>query len=136
MSGLSFFGGSANVTTKVCRFYLKGHGITIHDIEENNKIFRMVISKALASNTDVVTCNFKQHLDYFNLPLERGVDYPVYDICLTSSTGATDAATLEQVVTSVLERLSTIKLRPWQRVFANAAVVFPLTPLGTLVTVS
>lgn len=105
--------------------YCKGCKTTIYDIEENKKILRKIFISAIANRLPIITSEFKLSLAAFSIPLEK-TDYQVYDVCLGSKTDMIlpTKSIAKSVVDVMLDKMKTINPMPWQKIFANAAVVY------------
>lgn len=95
---------------------------SIYEIFKSLSIINKMITAA-SERQVIVLSDFKQHLSAFGLPV-RHQPYNVYDIHLPDlpNTGTPEGD--EQIVRKVLARLDVVQLKDYQRVMANAAVVY------------
>lgn len=122
---------------EIFNIYGSGCGTTINAAEEAIASMNAVITDAINDNVTISTCSFKSILKNFEISLVRGLDYPVYDQCWSVVLDDTSGKSAQAVASRLLDRLSTAKIRPWQKVFANAAVVYQaLEQRGVLVGMS
>lgn len=107
---------------RILPLWIRGTRLTLHEVDENSKFVAKLITKAIANQVTVVTAGFKDHLAAFNIPLEHA-DYSVYDLdWVCSATGK--YKTIEAAISRMLDRMATVKVLRWQKIFANAAVVY------------
>lgn len=109
---------------KVYSMYARGSGLSLYDAEQNAKKLAKAVDAAVANGVAVVTANFKAMLSALSITRVQGVNYPVYDLCWSTSCDADGAEETAAIVSKVLDRMATAKPRPWQRVFANAAIAY------------
>lgn len=106
----------------VREMYRPGAGKLLADIYKIRDIVAAAISSAAKDGIEIVTSDFKSHITAFNLPLH--VDYPVYDMHIPligpSGSKQQDAANVRKV----LQRFKTQKTKEYQRILANADVVY------------
>lgn len=104
--------------------YGKGSGTPLYDVEAAKLKVAKIVNAAIANNVVVVTSDFKSLLAEFPIDRVQGVDYPVYDCCWGAAGTVDDIKIARAVVSKVLDRLATTKIKPWQRILANAAVAY------------
>lgn len=108
---------------KICDIYRPGAGKTIKKIDKTKNIIRKVLLKASSEKRNIVTSDFKSHIIAFDLPRDHR-DYCVYDLHLDDIKPTNSYAKDSQIVDRVLEKMSTCTTRDYQRIIAQAAVVY------------
>lgn len=91
--------------------YAKGLGMTVAQAEAGCAQVKELFIGALGNGNVILTSQFKRAVKAFELPRVLDADYEVYDCC-------------EHVSLTAAPRLANLKLRPWQRLLANASVVY------------
>jgi hypothetical protein len=103
--------------------YRSGEGKSVKEIFGLVKGIRQLILKANAKGSPILLSDFKQYLTVFKLPLTTK-QYEVYDLNIprleSSKSQEEDEATLIQV----LDKMESREPQAWQKVSANAAVVY------------
>lgn len=113
----------AEAPPKLYPLYLKGTGESIYAIQQTEKLFKNLITQASSNGVDVVVSNFKRLLAWFRLEHYKS-EYNVYDLSYPIVRMPPEAViqhTLEGV-----EKLAAAPLMPWQKLLANASVVYQM----------
>lgn len=103
-------------TTKI-NLFKRGTGVSIYEVNQRLKKIKHMMTKCLNEGTPIMTTNFKSHLSAYDLPLLK-TKYEVYDLGLGLDVLPEDKAV------SVLETMEAAPLLPYQKMTANAAVVY------------
>lgn len=103
--------------------YRPGAGKIFKSIQKTEKIIRKLILTANAQERPIVLSDFKSHLSAFKLPLDRRA-YHVYDLHLPDIKPAADQASDFSLIQKILEKMEARKIYPYQRIMAEAAVVY------------
>ncbi len=104
--------------------YGKGSDTTLQEVEDNKAAIAAIINNAVANNIPLITSDFKRILSAFPVELAQRIDYSVYDLCWETDIGIKDCKAARAILSNMLDRLGTAKYREWQRIYANAAVVY------------
>lgn len=104
--------------------YGKGSDTTLQEVEDNKAAIAAIINNAVANNIPIITSDFKRILNAFPIEIAQRIDYSVYDLCWETDCGTKDCKAARAIIDKVLDRLGTTKYRDWQRIYANAAVVY------------
>ena len=99
--------------------YLKGTGISIYQIKQNEKKLRELIIQTSANDIDVVTSNFKSILSWLNLEHYKS-KYNVYDIDIEKHEPENIIDHIRQVCTMMYDT----QLSQWSKLLSNASVVY------------
>lgn len=115
---------SAKKTTKIFHLYHKSTGIPVEEAENNIAKVRGIIVALILKKYSIITSDFKRVIKAFNLDLSESVD--VYDACLDSKyhIACSDIKESEKLVSKVAEHLANKEPKAWQRLFANAGIVY------------
>jgi len=107
----------------VKELFRPGAGKPLFVIFETIKFIRDLIVSAHKRNIPIVISDFKAHLKAFDLPLckER---YDVYDLHLPAIDPSESAAKDTKVLEVVLRNMAEQETKRYQKIFANAAVVY------------
>jgi hypothetical protein len=103
--------------------YRPGARKTIATINKAKHTIRDLITRASNAGHRVVISDFKAHLEAFELPLEVQ-PYNVYDLHLHDLPPTESLAKDSELIKQILEKMAKSKLKDYQKVFANAAVVY------------
>jgi hypothetical protein len=102
-------------TVKICDLYRPGAGKTIKKIDTTKKIIRKILMKANAEKRNILVA--------FDLPRDHR-EYHVYDVHLPDIQSSNSAVKDSEIVHRVLEKLSQTTPMEYQKIMANAAVVY------------
>lgn len=112
-----------NGKVEVLPLYIAGTGVTIYDIRRTVMNIRNLILKVVKTDGVVITSDFKDYLAPFDLPL--AVDkYNVYDVFLPKLPMPRDMDHVKKLLHKVMPALGKAKPMEWQKIAANAAVVY------------
>lgn len=114
----------ANGRKRLYNIYGQGCRTSLLEVEENKATIAKVITQAVANGIPVVTSDFKSILATFPIDKLQRVDYTVYDLCWETEGGNKGGKEAQAIIDKILDRMATVKYRPWQKVFANAAIVY------------
>lgn len=103
--------------TRTIDLYKRGTGLSIYDIEARRKQVGELITKCIDQRIPVVATNFKNHLANYPIPLYK-TKCDVYDLAMESETIPEDR------VEPLLQSMEESPLQPYQKICANAAVVY------------
>jgi len=106
----------------VKEMYRPGAGKLLIDIYKIRDIVATAIASAARDNIEIVTSDFKSHIAAFNLPLH--VNYPVYDMHIPPLSPSESKQEDVARVRKILQRLKTQNIKEYQRILANADVVY------------
>ncbi len=104
-------------------FYRPGAQRPIGIINKQIEIIRELIKAAYRKGVRIVTSDFKSHLTAFDLPLEIH-PYNVYDLHLPTLPSMDSQTKSEDVLRKILEKMKNARIYEYQKIFANAAVVY------------
>jgi hypothetical protein len=88
-------------------------------IDEITKLFGVAADRQIP----IITSDFKAHLHTYNIPLTTQ-RHEVYDTHLPDVKFNGDRESDERLLKQILDKLATQKLKPYQKVLGNAAVVY------------
>ena len=100
-----------------------GAGKSIHSIDKNKKLIRKIILAANSQRRPIVLSDFKAHIKAFGLPLDQR-DYHVYDLHLPDIKPTSTVTKDFEIIRKVLDKISNRKIYDYQRIMAEAAVVY------------
>lgn len=104
--------------------YRPGARTPIKQINDNIATVRELVVKASKRGINVVTNDFKNHIRAFNIPITTE-PYNVYDLALLPDLKPTESLSKDtDLIKQVLARMSKQKIKDWQKLFANAGVVY------------
>jgi hypothetical protein len=116
-------GVKAGDKIKIYDLFRPGARKIIGTINQHINIIRSLFIRANNKGHRIVTSDFKNHLAAFGLPLELR-PYNVYDLHLPD-VRPTDTATKDaDLIRRVLDKISNYQVKEYQKVLANAAVVY------------
>jgi len=107
----------------ICDLYRPGAGKTIKKIDTTKKIIRKVILKANANKRRIILSDFKSHIAAFDLPRDTR-EYHVYDVHLSDVHLSNSLVKDSELIRRVLEKFSQMEPTEYQKVFAQAAIVY------------
>lgn len=110
-------------TVKVCDLYRPGAGKTIKKIDKTKKLIKRIILKANSERRKIVTSDFKSYIAAFDLPRDHR-EYHVYDVHLPDIQPTKSQDKDSDVIRRVLDRMSQSTPYEYQKILANAAVVY------------
>jgi len=116
-------GVRAGGRTIIRDLYRPGSGKTIRTINDAKEEVKNIILKVNSANKQIITSDFKSHIQHFNLPLFRKA-YNVYDMHLPDIKSSGIQSKDVMVVRKVLDKLERAKPREYNKIMANAAVVY------------
>jgi hypothetical protein len=100
---------------------MPGTGITMYDIyRTEHKIIRLIV-KVLDAGGQIITSDYKQFLSHFKIP---SVPSGVYDIFLPDLPIPNNMERAKSLLNKVLSVMSKHEPQQWQRIAADAAVVY------------
>jgi hypothetical protein len=111
-------------------FYRPGSRTLIKVVNDNKAKVARLITEASDKNISIVTNDFKSHVKAFNLPRRASRPdgspyYNVYDLAILPDIKPSETLSKDtEIIKKVLERMTKTKLKEWNRVFANAGVVY------------
>jgi len=109
-------------TLTICELFQDLTGNPILPIMENIKKIRSIIQKSELTRPVVIT-NFQKHIQAFNLDFSnRRVN--IYDPQLPKLPTDSDADKDKNTIKRVLEKLSSVSLKPYQNIYANAQIAY------------
>ncbi len=120
----------AGEQVQIFDFYRPGSRTPIRTIKDNKATVAGLITKASAKNINIVTNDFKSHVKAFGLPhrvsrSDGGPYYNVYDLAMLPDIKPTESLSKDtEIIKKVLERMAKTKVKEWNRIFANAGVVY------------
>jgi len=103
--------------------YRPGSGKTIKTINDAKKEIKDIILKVNSANKQIITSDFKSHIHHFDLPLFNKA-YNVYDMHLPDIKYSGMQSKDVMVVRKVLDKLEKSKPKEYNKIMANAAVVY------------
>jgi hypothetical protein len=110
-------------TIKIFDVYRPGGGKTIKKIDKIKKLVKQIILKADLEGRRIITSDFKSHLFSYDLPRHHR-EYNVYDVHLPEIKPAKSQARDFEVIQQVLDRMPVATPMEYQKILANAAVVY------------
>lgn len=115
-------GVKAGDTIQIYELFRPGARKTISTINQHKALIRDLILKA-HRKCRVIISDFKSHIAAFNLPLELR-EYNVYDVHLPDFLPSDSSTKDVEIIKKVLHKMSNSRIKDYQKVFANAAVVY------------
>jgi len=109
-------------TTQIFPFFIRGNEKSVYDIGRDSNRFAKLLERLLLKGYKILLSGFKEYLAGFEFPLVREC-LEVYDIFLPPMKQPQDIKKGEKVLRKLLPALS-LKPKYWQKVAANAAVVY------------
>jgi len=109
-------------TTQIFPFFIRGNEKSVYDIGRDSNRFAKLLERLLLKGYKILLSGFKEYLAGFEFPLVREC-LEVYDIFLPPMKQPQDMKKGEKVLRKLLPALS-LKPKYWQKVAANAAVVY------------
>lgn len=100
-----------------------GAGKIHKSIRKDLKTVRKIILTANSQRNPIVISDFKAHLIAFELPIDQR-SYHVYDVHFPDIKPTTTQAKDFEIIRKVLDKMSKRKIHDYQRVIAEAAVVY------------
>lgn len=120
-------------TVKVCDLYRPGAGKTIKKIDKTKKLIKKIILKANSEKRKIITSDFKAHVLAFDLPRDHR-EYNVYDVHLPDIQPTKSQEKDYDVIHRVLEKMSGARPMEYQKIIANAAIVYQdMEDIGLLI---
>lgn len=114
----------AGEQVQIFDLYRPGARKPITVIDDNKDKIKQLVLKASSRGINVVTNDFKNHLRAFDLPLDLRT-YNVYDLAILPDVKPTDSLAKDtELLKKILERMSKTKIKEWNKLYANAAVVY------------
>lgn len=102
---------------------MPGTGLKISDVERNKRTIKEFIIGRLADRSRIVTSDFKLFLEAFNIPFYTE-QLNVYDLLLPELEAPSTPEKADSNLRRLLHGLAKANLQQWQKVTANAAVVY------------
>lgn len=109
--------------TKIINLYLPKTGKSYYEIEQSERVVTAMILSAQSRGYVIVTSDWKRHIHHYKLPHCRA-RYDAYDLQLTGAPDFTDPKRARSIIRTMLERMGEMRIHEWQRVFADASVVY------------
>lgn len=110
-------------TVKICDLYRPGAGKTIKKIDTTKKVIKKILIKANAEKRKIILSDFKSHIPAFDLPRDHRI-WNVYDVHLTDIPPSNSSSHDSEIVAKVLDRMSETTPQEYQKIFAQAAIVY------------
>ncbi len=104
--------------------YRPGEKKSLESIFKHVKTIHKLILASSEQGRSVVLSDFKNHIQAFDLPCSADVYYDVYDLHLPDITPTDSSQKDHALIRKVLSRISEVTVREYQRVLANAGVVY------------
>lgn len=108
---------------QVYDLYRPGSRTPIKIVNDNKKLISGLVLKASAKGIPVVVSDFKNHVRAFDLPRDLRT-YNVYDLALPDVKPSESLAKDTDLLRTILSKMAKQTPREWQKVYANAAVVY------------
>jgi len=107
---------------KIYELFRPGDRKTIATINKHRKLIRALIINA-NQKCRVIISDFKSHISAFDLPLELQ-QYNIYDLHLPDFSCSDSVHKDIEIVKKVLYKMSNSRISEYQKIYANAAVVY------------
>lgn len=108
---------------KICELYRPGAGKIIKRIDTVKKAIREILLRTNASKRGIIISDFKSHIAAFDLPRDHR-EWNVYDVHLDDLEPAPTAEIDHDKIRKILLRLGDVKPQFYQKIIAQAAVVY------------
>jgi hypothetical protein len=108
---------------KICDIYRPGAGKVIKKIDSIKKTIREILIKANANKRNIVISDFKSHIKAFDIPRDHR-EWNVYDVHLSDVKSSDIAEIDHEIVRKVLIKLGDVRVQEYQKILAQAAVVY------------
>ena len=119
-------------TVKICDLYRPGAGKTIKKIDTTKKVIKKILIKANAERRKIILSDFKSHIPAFDLPRDHRT-WNVYDVHLPDIQPSNSSDRDGEIVARVLDRMSHTTPQEYQKILAQAAIVYQdLEDIGLL----
>lgn len=115
-------GVKAGNSYQIYDLYRPGSRMPVGTVWDNIDAVKQLILEAGRRGIAVVTSDFKNHLKAYSLPSDR--HYDVYDTHLPDVKPQTSLAKDTDLLKSVLDKLAVYKVKPYQKIMANAAIAY------------
>lgn len=102
--------------------YRPGSRAAVGTVWDNIDIIRELVLEVGRRGGTVVTSDFKNHIRAYKLPSDRY--YDAYDLHLPDVKPENSLAKDTALLRKILDRLATYKVKPYQKVLANAGVAY------------
>ena len=113
---------SGTGASSIFELYLPKSGRSIYDVEQDEARITKVLIGAQRLGMQIVTSDWKDHVRHFKLPHCRA-KYNAYDLQLNYP-DVSDPKRAKNTMVAMLERMCDYKISEWQRVLADAGVVY------------
>ena len=110
-------------TVKICDLYRPGAGKTIKKIDTTKKIVKKILLKANSERRKIILSDFKSHVLAFDLPRDHRT-WTVYDVHLPDIQPSNSSNHDSEIIARVLDRMSHTTPQEYQKIFAQAAIVY------------